>query len=216
VLDARSVIDYLHVHLFRCSIAERPETALLHAASLRQGERRLLLAGSKSAGKTTLALRLVQAGYEIEGDEHVLIDHAGVMARPRACRVKESALALLSDISSIIARAPSYTDETNGTIFNLDPSALGAPWRIEWGRADCVIVLRPNHGGASSIRPLPPSALVQALMSDIGLRETGHGASLAALAALATRAKAFDLSLGDHDGALRCVTAAMDDSALAH
>jgi hypothetical protein len=210
VLGARAVVEDLHVHLFRCSIEDRPQAALLHAACLRRGGRRLLLAGSTSAGKTTLALRLIQSGFEIEGDEHVLIDRAGVIARPRGCRVKTNALPLLPDMAKVITAAPSYTDEFNGKIFNVDPRILGSTWRIEQGRADLVIVLQPNHGGYSSIRPLPPSVMVQSLMSEIGLPATERGPSIAALAALAARAKAFDLSLGDHASAVRCVEFAFE------
>jgi hypothetical protein len=213
VLGARAVLDYLHAHLFRCSIADRSHAALLHVASLRRNGRRLLLAGTKSAGKTTFALALTRAGFEIEGDEHVFIDRDGVVARPRACRVKESALAVLAgvagDLAKVVAAAPSYTDELYGTIFNVDPRTVGSTWRIESGQVDLVIALHPNHGGYSSIRPLPPTALVQVLLPEIGLREAGHGPSVAAVAALAGRAKAFDLSLGDHAGALRCVELAM-------
>ena len=88
------------------------------------GGRRLLLAGSTSAGKTTLALRLTQSGFEIEGDEHVLIDRAGVIARPRGCRVKTNALPLLPDMAKVTTAAPSYTDVFNGKIFNVDPWIL--------------------------------------------------------------------------------------------
>jgi hypothetical protein len=210
VFGARAVVDYLHVHLFRCSIDDRPQAALLHAACLRRGDSRLLLAGSKGAGKTTFSLRLIRSGYEIEGDEHVLLDRAGVIARPRGCRVRATALPVLAGMAGVIAAAPSYADDANGIIFNVDPRALGSTWRIEQGQADIVIVLHPNHGGYSSIRPLPPSALAQLLMPEIGLRKAGRGCSIAALAALTTRAKAFDLSLGDHAEAVRCVEFALD------
>jgi hypothetical protein len=204
------IVEHLHVHLFRCSIEDRPRAALLHAASLRRGDRRLLLAGSKSAGKTTLALRMIQSGYEIEGDEHVLIEGTLVIARPRACRVKTAALPILDDMAKLIACSPSYTDETNGTIFNVDPRTLGSTWIIEEGTVDVVIVLQPNHGGQSSIRPLPPSALLQLLMPEVGLRETGRGLAIGAITALAGRVRAFELSLGDHAGAMRCIEFAMN------
>ena len=214
VRGARAVIHCLHAHLFRRSLADRPGAALLHAACLRRNGRRLLLAGTKSAGKTTFAVALTRAGYEIEGDEHVFINGDGVVARPRGCRVKEPALAVLAeiagDLAAAIAASPSYTDEIYGTIFNVDPRALGSTWRIETGQVDLVIVLQPNHGGCSSIRPLPPTALVRSLIPEIGLRETGHGASIAAVAALAGRAKAFGLSLGDHASATRCVELALE------
>jgi hypothetical protein len=210
VLGARAVLEYLHVYLFRRSIEERPDAVLLHAASLRRGGRRLLLAGSKSTGKTTFALRLMQCGYELEGDEHVLCDSAGIVARPRACRVKASALPILPDIAASIAAAPSYTDDSNGIIFNVDPTMLGSRWRIEQGQVDLIIVLQPNHGGYSSMRPLPSLALAELLMPEMGLRENGRGSGIAAVAALARRAKAFDLTLGEHASARQCVELAID------
>jgi hypothetical protein len=211
VFGARAVVEYLHMHLFACSMEDRPQTALLHAACLKRGHRRLLLVGAAGAGKTTLALRLARAGYELEGDEHVFIGGAGVVvARPRACRIKESALPILADMAPMVCAAPFYRDNGNRKIFNFDPRALGSNWCIEEGPADRVVVLQPNHGGYSSIRPLRPTALVQSIMPQIGLRETGHGSSVAALAALANRTKGFDLSLGDHEGAVRCIELAMD------
>jgi hypothetical protein len=210
VPGARAVLEHLHVHLFRRSIEERPGAVLLHAASLRYGGRRVLLAGSKGAGKTTFALRLMQSGYQLEGDEHVLCSNGHVIARPRACRVKASALSILPDLASVIAGAPSYTDDNNGTIFNVEPTMLASNWRIERGPVDIVIALQPNHGGSSSIRVLPPLALVQLLIPETGLPETGRNAAIAAIAALARDTKAFDLSLGDHAGAVKCMELALN------
>lgn len=210
VVGARAVVEYLHVLLFRRSIEERPYAVLLHAACLRRRGQRLLLAGSKGVGKTTFALHLMQHGYELEGDEHVLCNGASVVVRPRACRVKASALPILPDIAPVIAAAPSYTDDNNGIIFNLDPKTLGLTWRIEQGPVDVVIVLQPNHGGHSSIRALPSLALVELLMPEIGLPEHGRSSAIAAIAAFARRAKAFDLSIGEHASARHCVELAIN------
>jgi hypothetical protein len=211
VLGTRSVTDYLHSRIFIHSLEARPHAAVLHAASLRHRGRRVLIAGTETAGKTTLALRLVRAGYDLEGDEHVFLEGDGVIARPRACRVKESSLALLSDVAEAIASAPLYVDDFGQKVFNVDPRAIGGSWRIEKGEVDCVIVLRPNHGGYSSLRPMLPIAVAQALVSEMGLREISRGASIGAVAALVNRAKGFDLSLGDHETAVRCVERALDE-----
>ena len=205
VVNAREALEFLHVHLFASSIEDRPSASVLHAACLRRNGRRLLLAGPKATGKSTLALRLVGAGYEIEGDEHVFVEKSGAIARPRACRVREAALSHLVEIADVIAQAPYYSDLMGGRIFNVDPRTLGSTWRIEQGQVDLVIALKPNHGGYSSIRPMQPSTLVQFLMSETGWRETGRGISVANIASLAACAKAFDLSLGDHASAIRCI-----------
>jgi hypothetical protein len=211
VVALKSVVDHLHSRLFSFSLKARPHAGLLHAASLRRGNRRILIAGSQAAGKTTLALRLVRAGYDLEGDEHVFLEQDGVIVRPRACRVKETSLALLPEAAEVIRSAPVYVDDFGHKTFNVDPRMIGGSWRIEQGNVDCVIVLRPNHGGRSSLQHMPPMAVAKALVSELGLREFGRGASIAAIAALVSRAKGFDLSLGDHVTAVKCIDRALDD-----
>jgi hypothetical protein len=203
------VVDCLHQRLFDLSVTDGPSAPILHAASLRAHDRRLLLVGSKGTGKTTLTLRLVRAGYEVEGDENVFIGRDGVIVRPRGLRVKEASLPLIPEIAPIIARAPRFLDYRRQAIYNIDPRRIGASWRIEEGRVDVVILLRANHGGTSSIRQLPPLEVVQELMGEIGLPPTGRGAAVAAIAAVFSQARGFDLSLGDHVSAIRCIDRAM-------
>jgi hypothetical protein len=203
------VVDCLHVRLFELSVADGPPASILHAASLRAHGRRLLLVGSKGTGKTTLTLRLMRAGYEVEGDENVFIARDAVVARPRGLRVKETSLPLVPEIAAAIAAAPSFLDYRGQSIYNVDPRAIGAPWRIEQGHVGVVIVLRANHGGFSSIRPLPTLELIQDLMAETGMPPTGRGAAVASIAAAFAQVRAYDLSLGDHVSALRCIDRAM-------
>jgi hypothetical protein len=201
----RSVLDHLHAKLLSVSLGVKPAAGVLHAAALRHNQRRVLLIGRKAAGKTTLALRLVQAGYEFEGDEHVFIEPDGITARPRACRVKSTSVAFLPGAAPAILASPSYCDEWGRQIFNVDPRTLGGSWRIEKGHADCVIMLAPNHGGYSSIRPLAPLSLSRALMFELTTPQTGRSATIAALAKFVSIGRGFDLSLGDLTGAVRCI-----------
>ncbi len=211
VFGTKSVTDHLHSRLLSYSLAERPRAGVLHAALLRRGSRRVLIAGSQGAGKTTLALRLVRAGYELEGDEHVFLDDDGVIARPRACQVRETSVALLPEVADVILSAPAYVDDHGRTIFNIDPKLIGGSWRIEKGNVDCVIVLQPNHGGYSSLRHLPPMMVAQALISELGMREIDRGVPIGAIAALVSRSKGFDLSLGDPQSAVKCIDRTLDD-----
>jgi hypothetical protein len=211
VLDKRALIEDLHGRLFSLSLADRPRSGIIHAALLRQGTRRVLIAGRRGAGKTSLALRLVRAGYELEGDEHVFLEDDGAIARPRAYRVKEGSVALLPEIADVILSSPTYVDVRGSRIFNVDPKQVGGTWRIDKGSVDRVVVLQPNHGGYSSLRPMAPLAVAQALISELGMREIDRGASIGAVAALVSRAKGFDLSLGDHDTAVKCVDRALDN-----
>jgi hypothetical protein len=210
VSDVKSAVNRLHIKLFLHSIKDRPGAGILHAAALRRGSKRILLLGSESAGKTSLALRLVQTGFDLEGDEHVFLEEDGVIARPRACRVKEASLALLPAIAASIAAAPVYVDENGLRTFNVDPRRIGGTWRIGKGAVDALIVLQPNHGGYSSLREMTPLAGAQAIMSEFGLRETGHGASIGAVARLVRHTRLYNLSLGDHGTAVKCIDRVLD------
>lgn len=209
VLCAQAALEFLHMRLFGYSLADRPGATVVHAACLRRNGRRFLLAGAKGAGKSTLTLRLIAAGFEIEGDEHVFVENGRVIARPRACRVREAALAYLPEMAAAVEASPVYQNYDGQRIFNVDPRALGSGWRIEEGAVDHIFALRPNHGGYSSIRPMAPSGMIQFLMSETGWPDTDRGRAVAALAALASSAKAFDLSLGDHATAIRCIDLAL-------
>jgi hypothetical protein len=211
-VGVRSLVDRLHSRLYTSSLGDRPQAGLLHAASLRRGGRRLLIAGAAAAGKTTLALRLIRSGYDLEGDEHVFLEEDGVIARPRGCRVKEGSLALLPEVAKVMSSLPVYVDHLGRRIFNVDPRTIGGSWRIEKGEVACLIVLRPNHGGRSSLRPLAPLGLAQALMSEMGLREVGRRASIGAIAGFVNRTRGFELSLGDHESAVRCVDHALNEA----
>jgi hypothetical protein len=200
--------DHLHARFFIESMAgSRP---LLHAACLVRGGRRVLLAGPKNAGKSTLTLALGLAGYAIEGDENVFVSMAGVTARPRACRVKESTLGVLPALADLAEDVPYITDYHGRKIYNLAPDRLGTPWRIGTGKVDVVILLHANHGGMSSIRKVPPLALTRALMAETAFPETGKAAGIAAVAALAAGAAGYDLSVGSLAAAVDCVNSVME------
>jgi hypothetical protein len=206
----KATLEFLHMQLFGYAVAERPNATLIHGACLRRDGRRFLLAGTKGAGKSTLTLRLIQAGFEIEGDEHVFVENGRIIARARACRVREESLPYVPEFAVAIEASPCYRNYDGQRIFNVDPRRLGVTWRIEEGEVGHVFALHPNHGGYSSLREMAPSTLVRFLVPETGRRASERGRSIAALAEIARRARGFDLSLGDHDTAIQCINAALE------
>jgi hypothetical protein len=159
-----------------------------------------------------LTLHLIRAGYGIEGDENVFVMRDGVASRPRGLRVKQSSVALLPHLVEVLNQAGYYQEAHGSRIYNLDPRPAGAPfWRIEQGAVDVVVLIRPNHGGYSSIRPVSPLNLVREVMSECGLPPTGRGAAVGAIAKVVGNAKGFDLSLGEIQGALTCINRAVEE-----
>ena len=60
---------------------------------------------------------------------------------------------------------------------------------------DAVVLIRPNHGGFSSLRPVSSLNLVREVMSECGLPQTGRAAAVGAIAKVIGNARGFDLSL---------------------
>jgi hypothetical protein len=205
-LTPQGVTETLHAELTILSLADFPDAPLIHAASLRRNGRRILLVGSKGGGKTTLTLHLIRAGYEFEGDENVFVTSSGVVARPRALRVKESAAFWLPHLAGALSAAGYYQSSSGLRTYNLDPRQAGASsWRIEQGRVDAAVLIRPNHGGFSSLRPVSSLNLVREVMAECGLPATGRAAAVAAITKAIGNARGFDLSLGDLTGAVAAI-----------
>jgi hypothetical protein len=202
-ITPQGVSETLHAELTILSLADFPDAPLIHAASVRRKERRILLVGSKGGGKTTLTLHLIRAGYEIEGDENVFVTLGGVVARPRALRVKQSAIPFLPHLADELSAAGYYQSAPGLRIYNLDPRRAGASaWRIEQGSVDAVVLIRANHGGFSSVRPVSGLNIVREVMLECGLPQTGRSAAVTAIAKTIGHARGFDLSLGELAGAV--------------
>jgi len=211
-ISTQGVTETLHAELMLLSHAEFPTAPLIHAASVRRAGRRVLLVGPKGGGKTTLTLRLIREGYEIEGDENVFVTSEGVMPRPRGLRVKESAAALLPELAYTFSGAPYYQVGPNFRVYNLDPRQVGAAfWRIERGPVDAVVLLRPNHGGSSSLRRVSSLALVREVMEECALPAIERAGAVRAITQVISNARGFDLSLGDLAGAVAYVDRVFDD-----
>lgn len=200
--------DYLHSRLFGESLMGK--LPLLHAACLLRGGRRVLLVGPKNAGKSTLTMALSQNGYEIEGDENVFVSFAGVTARPRACRVKEGTFKVLPELAGLAKTSSFITDFHGRKIYNISPSALGAPWRIATGRVAAVVVLHANHGGMSSIRRLPPLELTRALIAETVFTTQNKAICLTATTSLVAGCQGYDLSVGSLKAAINCISTVLD------
>jgi hypothetical protein len=211
-LSPQGVTESVHAELMLLSLKDFRAAPLIHAASLRHRGRRILLVGPKGGGKTVLTLHLIRAGYDVEGDENVFITRDGVYARPRALRVKQSALPFLAHLGAALREAPFYETTPELRIYNLDPRRAGAPyWRIEGGSVDAVILVRPNHGGFSSLRPVNSLTLVREVIAECAFRSAGRAEGIAAISQVIGRARGFDLSLGEIDGALDCIGRAVAD-----
>ncbi|MBT4519887.1 MAG: hypothetical protein HOC23_07760 [Halieaceae bacterium] len=141
---------------------------VLHGGLASIAGRRCLFLGDKGAGKTTLMTHLMLAGHQFEGDELVLVRRGTAMACPRRLHLKPGFTTLAPELAATEGSLPGSRGNDQ-IIRALDPTDLGYEWAIPAGAPDEIIWISPNHGGASTLQPLPVFAILQHLLkSDMG------------------------------------------------
>ncbi len=200
------LLDTMHRVVFTSFIEEVPGAPLIHAASVRVGGVPVLLVGAKGSGKTTLALHLMERGHVVEGDEHVAVRETDLVPRPRTLRVKASSSRFAPALARRIRRAPSIADGNGSLIYAVSPAVGGKPWRIAAMRAPCVVFLEPNHGGHTVAKPVSVDRAFNRLLGRC-LLPVAKAPAAARLRRVAREAQAWEMSLGDLEGAERHLTA---------
>lgn len=95
--EVEAIAPTIKAHITERLIRDNRSAFALHAASLARGGRGLLLCGQPGAGKSTLTLQLVDAGFQYAGDDIGLIGaDGGVYGLPFALTLKEGSWDLLS------------------------------------------------------------------------------------------------------------------------
>jgi hypothetical protein len=175
---------------------------LLHAATVLVGGARVILVANKATGKSTLAARLFNDGFTVEGDENIVVFGETVMARPRTLHIKPGTLGLVPGLRDIVLGSPFVTDWDDRPIYSVEPALPGRPWRIEEGRADALVFLEPNHGGRSVMAPIGRQEALQRAIEMSFLPDAGRAQAAVRLRAMVMGSHNFRLVVGDLDNAV--------------
>lgn len=195
------LVSILHQLIFADVVRSEPDATFVHGATVLIAGKRVLLVGHKGCGKTTLALHLLARGHGVEGDEHLLIRPADVVARPRTLRVKPGTLALVPEIADAASVAP-FIENWDGTAIRaLSPAAMNGDWTIRAHRLDAVIFLTSNHGGRSVIGSLRMDQAFRRLMAEVVVLPANVLAAASRLRSLLATARTGEMLLGDLAGA---------------
>jgi hypothetical protein len=125
-------------------------------------DRRVLLLGPPSSGKTILTLRLGLRGAAIQGDDRVLLRAGELLAVPRPLVLRADACELVPELAALGISRPG----TPGVSL-LDPSRdLGLAWRLRIARLDHVVALE-RTSGAPAWRPCPAAELLPLLAAAV-------------------------------------------------
>jgi hypothetical protein len=174
---------------------EAPGAPLVHGASLVHEGRRVILVGRKGAGKSTLTLHLLARGFEVEGDEHVVLREGDLIARPRRMRIKPGSLPFVPEFTDAVLNSPAVPDAFGTTVYAVDPAISGRPWRVRAGRADHIVFLAPNHGRRSTLGAVPRDEAFRRFAADC-LFPKDKLVALTRLRRLAAEARTWGMLLG--------------------
>lgn len=199
--------------LHALAFAALADSTLVHAGSAVWHGRRLLVVGHGRSGKSTLMARLLYEGFNVEGDEMVVLREGRVVAYPRRFGIRRPTLTLVPQLAALapeLAGGPGPHGPDGYHVLALDPADLGLAWRIRSGPVDAVLVLERSPGGPSSLIPCPRYLMVQRIMSQSTPPGRGHGAWIRDVCATVERATCHTLVLGDLDSAVRAVRSSLE------
>ena len=155
--DADHIMSMLHGLVFEDILRTERGGCLVHCATVVHPARpsaRLLVVGHAGSGKTTLTLRLLDAGYAVEGDEHYIVWPNRAIARPRTLRVKSGSLAHVPRLAAAIVASPHIAFPDGAPLYAVDPSIAGRPWRIAEGNVEHVFFLEAESRRLSHLKPI--------------------------------------------------------------
>ncbi len=196
------ILEACHLAVREVLIAELGSGLLLHAASFRINNQNIVLFADKGAGKTTLSLKILEAGYQVYGDEHVFISKTRIFTRPRTMRVKQSSISFVPALASLVESSPGFENWDGSIIYSVPPETEKVAWELAPFSIDHFIHLSANHGGPTEFSKLSTDQTFQNAMTQCYLPENHQGVGLAALYQAASDAHCWQMNMGNMDQAV--------------
>jgi hypothetical protein len=173
----------------------------IHAASGYGPNGLVLLVGEKAAGKTTTAVHLLLEGFDMVGDELVLLRQGEAITFPRPFYLRYPALALLPKFGDSAASAPFVNSEIGGKLIATDPQKLGRRWRIRPAPISTIVFLEPNHGGSSRLTACGKVEMVRRALTQASPPSSGRADWITDFCNTINQADTLVAHMGDLDSA---------------
>jgi len=204
-LSAQIALQVLYERMHRRALSCLRDHIRIHAASGMTKRGVFLIVGPKRAGKTTLALRLLAEGYDITGDELVLLRDGQAVAFPRKFYVREGSLPLLPNVNALRASAPFVANPIEGRLIAVDPTCFDLPWRISAAPIAAILFIEPNHGARTTIVPCRKVDMVRRVVAECSPPASGRPGWMGDLCRAVDQAETVTIRLGELDSAVLAI-----------
>ncbi len=135
---------------------------LVHAALLSRNGKGLLICGAPGAGKSTLSISLILAGFRYHSDDIVWVgDQGEVTGVPFAPALKEGAWPLLNDMACDLPTSAMYSRNDGQRVrYVLDQRVETAPVELQ-----SILLLERGGGGTARIQPVTGTEVLKNILS---------------------------------------------------
>jgi|SRR5579871_3641332 len=156
-----------------------------------------LVIGPPRSGRTTLAVALALRGYEVSGDDLVLLLDGKAVAWPRRFLLPEVSVALLPALANQEAFRSIAAMPRVNVVVPTDPAELGHAWHIRPVEPATVVCLEASFGARSRLRVAQKREAIGRIMPLCAAPTGGRPDWLHDLCRTVDSASTYVLELGD-------------------
>jgi GTPase SAR1 family protein len=201
-MSAAIVIEQLFKRMHRMALANLPDHVCLRAVTGNEAEKAFLIVGPKDSGKTTLAVSLLHAGFDISGDQLTVLLDGKAVAFPRRFIVNGDCVELLSKLSSCEEFAAFASNPERETVIHIDPTRLERPWRLVPRHVSAVFFLEPNYGTRTTVEPCGKLEMLKRIMPHCMPSTSKRTNWIGDLSRTIDNSKTYILRIGELDSAV--------------
>ncbi len=185
-----------------------PGVSLL-AGSADLAGRRVLFAGESRFMESSLALRLIMDGHNVESDTYTYVNGSG--CRGLAFRIMAGNVTQrdVPEFWPLPPTVPRLIDEWGVQSCGVTPADLGAPWRVAHRPIDAVFFLEVNIGGETRVMPRQSREAIEMLIRDAVAWRASTANWIGPLVSALRGVRYYRLTVGGVAEAARAMTATM-------
>lgn len=204
-LTAFYAAENLLRRMYTGALARLPDHVRIRAAIGCRAGRTFLIVGPRRSGKTTLALSLLLEGWDLSGDDLVLLQDGESTAFPWKFVANDLSVGLLPLLRHLPGTAGSIAARQDW-YFAVAPSDFGADWKIAPAAVDAVFYLEPNYGARSEAVEVGKLDMARRLLGQANAPPSGRRGWIGDVARTLDGSRTYVLRLGE----LRSAIVAME------